>query len=554
MNNTNTLYKLKSSYKTIIFIFTILFSIPSNSQVTQEWVNRFNGTGNSEDLSRKVLVDEKSGDVYVTGRSYNLNGNQDIVTIKYNSAGNQKWIRTYNGIFGADDPLDMVFDNSGSIIITGITQGRNSGLDCVTLKYDSFGSLLWTKKYNGTANGNDYGWSVCIDSKNDVIISGKSKGRDIVTGIHSLDDIITIKYTSQGIEKWVQRYNDGDNLNDGSFSILTDQNDDIYVTGYSGSQANYDDIITIKYTSQGALKWIKKHETAEIDIGYKNLINQQVKEIYSLGRSGAANIILCYDYSGVLKWHSTDIGAFNSFSSAAIDTRGKITVCGSTALYGTTDYMVRAYDPVTHGGLIWYDVYNGIGSGYDYPNIVIADRLDNVYVTGKSAGLSGLGSEYTTIKYDRSGVRLWEIRYSDAAAGENIPLSIAADYTGNVYVTGISMGSATGNFDYAVVKYSQATQLKSPADILPSEFSLSQNYPNPFNPVTVIKFSIPYRSNVRITVYNLNGQAIKEIINGSIEPGSHEIIFDGSSLSSGTYFCKMETDGYNEIKKMVLIK
>ena len=151
-------------------------------------------------------------------------------------------------------------------------------------------------------------------------------------------------------------------------------------------------------------------------------------------------------------------------------------------------------------------------------------------------------------------MRLWEIRYSDAAAGENIPLSIAADYTGNVYVTGISMGSATGNFDYAVVKYSQATQLKSPADILPSEFSLSQNYPNPFNPVTVIKFSIPHRSNVRITVYNLNGQAIKEIINGSIEPGSHEIIFDGSSLSSGTYFCKMETDGYTEVKKMVLIK
>ena len=142
MNNTNTLYNLKISYKTIIFIFTILFSISSNSQVAQEWVNRFNGTGNSGDLSRKVLVDEKSGDVYVTGRSYNLNGNQDIVTIKYNSAGNQKWIRTYNGIFGADDPLDMVFDNSGSIIITGITQGRNSGLDCVTLKYDSFGSLL----------------------------------------------------------------------------------------------------------------------------------------------------------------------------------------------------------------------------------------------------------------------------------------------------------------------------------------------------------------------------------------------------------------------------
>lgn len=89
---------------------------------------------------------------------------------------------------------------------------------------------------------------------------------------------------------------------------------------------------------------------------------------------------------------------------------------------------------------------------------------------------------------------------------------------------------------------------------IPGKFTLEQNYPNPFNPVTKIKFSVSQASNVKITVYDITGRTVKQLVNGTFSPGVYAAEFDGSGISSGTYFYKMETPGYTETKKMILIK
>jgi YD repeat-containing protein len=74
----------------------------------------------------------------------------------------------------------------------------------------------------------------------------------------------------------------------------------------------------------------------------------------------------------------------------------------------------------------------------------------------------------------------------------------------------------------------------------PATYSLSQNYPNPFNPSTMIRYGLPNRSHVMLTIFNTLGQQVALLENGEQEAGYHEVKFDGSGLSSGVYFYRME--------------
>jgi hypothetical protein len=89
---------------------------------------------------------------------------------------------------------------------------------------------------------------------------------------------------------------------------------------------------------------------------------------------------------------------------------------------------------------------------------------------------------------------------------------------------------------------------------LPKEFNLLQNYPNPFNPNTVISYSLPRASNVKLSVFNIIGQPVRVLENGFKNAGSYNISFNAGDLSSGIYFYKLETRQLSQIRKMVLLK
>jgi hypothetical protein len=89
---------------------------------------------------------------------------------------------------------------------------------------------------------------------------------------------------------------------------------------------------------------------------------------------------------------------------------------------------------------------------------------------------------------------------------------------------------------------------------IPDKFSLYQNYPNPFNPVTKIKFDLPSANNVRIEVYDILGRAVATLVNQYLKAGSYEVDFNASGYSSGVYFCKLQTGGFVDTKKMIINK
>jgi hypothetical protein len=89
---------------------------------------------------------------------------------------------------------------------------------------------------------------------------------------------------------------------------------------------------------------------------------------------------------------------------------------------------------------------------------------------------------------------------------------------------------------------------------VPREYKLSQNYPNPFNPSTKIDYSIPVSGMVKVTVFNSLGQAVKVLVNEVRDAGSYSLIFDGSNLSSGIYYYRIDAGSFVDTKKMILVK
>jgi hypothetical protein len=89
---------------------------------------------------------------------------------------------------------------------------------------------------------------------------------------------------------------------------------------------------------------------------------------------------------------------------------------------------------------------------------------------------------------------------------------------------------------------------------VPDKYSLKQNYPNPFNPNTKIKFDIKVSGFTTLKVFDILGKEVATLINGKLQPGTYESIFDGNNVKSGVYFFRLQSGSFSETKKMILVK
>jgi hypothetical protein len=107
------------------------------------------------------------------------------------------------------------------------------------------------------------------------------------------------------------------------------------------------------------------------------------------------------------------------------------------------------------------------------------------------------------------------------------------------------------------VYYTEPVQVSTTTDVeeqQPAEFALEQNYPNPFNPSTTIRYSLPQRSQVTLSVFNTLGQEVAILANGEQEAGYHEIHFDASNLARGVYFYRIQAGDFVATRKLLLTK
>lgn len=104
------------------------------------------------------------------------------------------------------------------------------------------------------------------------------------------------------------------------------------------------------------------------------------------------------------------------------------------------------------------------------------------------------------------------------------------------------------------ITISPTTSVGNETDDKASKFALDQNYPNPFNPTTTINYSVENAGEVNISIYNLMGQKVAELVNGTKASGSYNVTWNASSVSSGMYYYRLEAGGQSITRKMTLIK
>jgi hypothetical protein len=127
----------------------------------------------------------------------------------------------------------------------------------------------------------------------------------------------------------------------------------------------------------------------------------------------------------------------------------------------------------------------------------------------------------------------------------------AGSYTGNNPTFQVNMNNPINQIVFYDTVNTGITKLGSE---LPSKYDLYQNYPNPFNPSTKIKFDIIRNETVKLEVYDITGRAINTLVNGKLEAGKYEFMMTASSIPSGVYFYKLETENYTMTRRMILLK
>jgi hypothetical protein len=313
----------------------------------------------------------------------------------------------------------------------------------------------WVRRYNGPGNSYDYASSLAVDGQRNVYVTGYSIGPD------SIYDCATIKYNSSGVEQWVARYNGPANYDDYAEAIAVDGQRNVYVTGESYGSGTFYDYVTIKYNANGVQQWVARYNGPgnDWDVARSIAIDVQ-RNVYVTGESRGSGTDLDYatikyNSSGVEQWVRRYNGPGNDMDwarSIAIDVQRNVYVTGYSNGSDTSisyDYATIKYNFA--GAEQWVARYNGPGNGHDNAFSLTVDGQGNVYVTGLSIG-SGTYYDFATVKYNTNGVEQWVARYNGPGNDWDDASSIAVDGQGNVYVTGTSYGSGTG-YDYATVKY-----------------------------------------------------------------------------------------------------
>lgn len=253
-----------------------------NSSGTEQWVARYNGSSDSYDISTDIVTDI-SGNVYVTGYSFDNVSLEDYATIKYNSSGEQQWVSKYNGVSGRFDiAASLTTDNAGNVFVTGYSYDANTSEDYATIKYNSTGEQQWVSLYNGTGNDFDIATSIKSDINGNVYVAGYSYGSG------TQEDFATVKYNSAGEQQWAEIFNGNADSSDIAASLAIDQSGNIYTSGYSYVTSSGFDFTTIKYSQTVGVNQISVNlpEKFLLEQNYPNPFNPNTYIRYTIEEAG----------------------------------------------------------------------------------------------------------------------------------------------------------------------------------------------------------------------------------------------------------------------------
>jgi len=445
----------------------------------------------------------------------------------YGADGDLIWERRYDNL-RIDVGYSVAVDSNNNVIVTGKSQSTSSPFNhCYyTIKYDSNGNLIWGKRFGNFNSNRAYG--VAVDSNNNIIVTGYIRDGSSDT----TKDYYTIKYDPLGNVIWERRYDRG--REDHPYAVAVDTNNNVIVTGSSINSSDNPDYYTIKYSENGTVLWEKAYDSGRYDYASGVAVDSNNNVIIT-GRSQFTSttynyLTLKYGPDGTLiggPW-TYSAGTINRASSVAVDLNNNIIVTGFRRLSSNDTVYTIKYTPT--GSVIWSNYFNKVGSRPSNElleiNDVTVDSLNNVIVTGSVN--NGVNWDYYTVKYDPLGNVLWQRTYN--GGNEDYAHGVAKDSLNNILVVGRSMGS--NDYDYYLIKYEgipgrlQSSISATPVTVTPGQTITVSMTVNNTGGETV--------NNVAPSSLTLGGTSSAALSTGP-SPASANIAAGGSQTFSWTY-------------------
>ncbi len=368
-------------------------TIKYDSAGMQQWAENYNGPGDNSDYANSIAVDAY-GNVYVSGYSAGTGLSYDYATIKYNTNGNALWVKRYDGGY-EDQPHSIAVDTSGNLYVTGKSQFSipppvyGSGHYYTTIKYDSSGTQQWIEFYNSENLFHHYATCIAVDDSGNVFVSGWSQSSQ------NNFDYATIKYNTYGSLLWTARYDE--TSSDRVTSMEIDDSGNVYVTGVSGISVNTD-FITIKYNSSGVQKWIQRyHNTSAVsnlnsanDIAVDNLGNAYVTGSCMGQFTGLDFTTIKYSdhISNVLTLKVYLEGFYNSSTDIMLSDTMKVYLRNAVFPYEIVDSSKAAINQSGVGSFVFNNAVGGI-------NYYLVLKHRNSIETWSSSGIAFISNLMT---------------------------------------------------------------------------------------------------------------------------------------------------------------
>jgi uncharacterized delta-60 repeat protein len=360
--------------------------------------------GSNDDRGEGVAVDSMDN-IYLVGRTESFGmGDNDMILVKYSSSGVQQWNQTWGGSIN-DGGYGVAIDSSDNVYIAGYTESFGAGdFDMLLVKYNNSGVQIWNTTWGGS--GGEGGYGVAMDSLGNIYVVGSIGGY-----VFGDTDMVLVKFNSSGVQIWNTTW--GGNIYESGTGVAVDSSDSIYIAGRTNSfGAGDNDMVLVKYNSSGVQIWNKTWGGINSDVG-KGVAVDAMDNIY-LG--GGASIFLV----------------------------------------GYSDMALIKYD--SSGVQLWNKTWGG-GSSQEYGDGVAIDSLDNIYISGRVPRTGGGTYDMGLVKFDSSGVALWNKSWGGVMMDYDISNGVAVDSSNSVYIVGETEAGGPAASNMVLVKYNEVPKI-----------------------------------------------------------------------------------------------
>ena len=494
-----------------ILIFVMLPAL-LYSQASVNWLQDTRGVSVAVDNSNNVYTVDydynPAGDIYLTKRD--LNGNFNWVR-SFDQTENSKW----------EKATWVTTDNSGNIIVTGdLMSGYSNPVNAagIIMKFDPSGNLLWRNVFENSFDGS-YTKKCIVDIDNNIYVLGA--GPSVSFGFTTK----VTKFSSAGSVVWTY-YNDSGIGVPVNFKFTPDNKIVIASRSVFGSINGYArlDLNGNPLWSVSGIASLTAGDAAGDSGGNSYLV-------FADNNSNDGTVVRKVNPSGNTVWE-------NVFSFAGLrvevgnDNLPVVSGYPNRGTFGSSFVKLNS-----NGGIVWQNPDADSTFALLLHAQMKIDQYNNIYLA------AGTLTQMAVCKVNSNGTSGWTVTMPGSYANG---IDISND--NNVYVVGGYTAKITQTF----------SGINSGYNTVPAGFELHQNFPNPFNPSTDISFSLPFNSDVNVTVYDVSGKEVSSFINGNFEKGNYSFTFNGSDLASGVYFYRLAASGpdgsFSDVKKMNLLK